>query len=104
MWKRLVLVGMSFIALALFANISEGAASSHKGKVVEAGKGKLTMTDVEGSNQHTHDVAANAKVTCEGQTCNLDSLQPGDWITVTLEDGKVTAIDKTASGMGGDED
>ena len=106
MWKRFLLVGVSLIALVLFVSVPEGAASSHQGKVVEAGKGKLTMTDMEGNNQHTHDVSADAKVTCEGQPCNLDSLQAGDAITVTLDkkDGKamVTEINKTAEGDMGD--
>jgi ribosomal 50S subunit-recycling heat shock protein len=63
------------------------------------------MTSMTGDNQHTHDVAADAKVTCEGQPCQLDSLQAGDVITVTLDqkDGKsvVTEIKKTAGSAQG---
>jgi len=107
MWGKFLLVGVSLIALVLLVSAPGGAASTHEGKVVEAGKGKLTMTDMAGSNQHTHDVASDAEVTCEGQSCNLDSLQPGDMITVALDqkDGKsvVTAINRTAAGMGAEE-
>jgi|SRR5712691_734903 len=61
------------------------AANSRKGKVVEAGAGKLTMTDMEGKNQHTHAVAVDATITCGGKKCGLEDLQAGATITVTLE-------------------
>lgn len=98
MRERFLLACVSLIALVLFVSAPGRAASSHQGKVVEAGKGKLTMTDMAGNNQHTHDVASDTKVTCEGQPCKLDSLQSGDMITVTLDNGKVTAVNRTASG------
>jgi hypothetical protein len=61
------------------------AANSHKGKVVAAGGGKLTMTDMAGQNQHTHAVAVDATITCGGKPCGLEDLQAGATITVTLE-------------------
>jgi hypothetical protein len=100
-----VMLGLVLSVFMLFVSAPLWAAGSHQGKVVEAGDGKLTMTDMAGANQHTHPVAADAKITCEGQTCDLASLQPGDVITVTLDqkDGEmvVTEIEKTAGGMGG---
>ncbi len=60
------------------------AANSHSGKVVEAGNGKLTMTDTAGQNQHTHDVPADAKILCSGKPCGLTDLKAGDTIKVTL--------------------
>ncbi|MBI3801516.1 MAG: hypothetical protein HY268_31660 [Deltaproteobacteria bacterium] len=103
MLEKIKMLGISLVALTLFVSTSVWAASSHQGLVVEAGKGKLTMTSMTGDNQHTHDVAADAKITCEGQPCKLDSLGPGDVITVTLDqkDGKpvVTEIQKTKGGM-----
>jgi len=103
MLEKMKTLGTSLIVLMLFVSVSVWAAGSHEGKVVEAGKGKLTMTSMTGDNQHTHDVAADAKITCEGQPCNLDSLGAGDVITVTLDqkDGKsvVTEIQKTKGGM-----
>ena len=100
-----VTFGFVLSVFILFVSAPLWAASSHQGKVVEASNGKLTMTDMAGDNQHTHAVAADAKVTCEGQTCDLASLQPGDVNTVTLDqkDGAtvVTEIQKTAGGMGG---
>ena len=103
MLEKIKTLGIGLIALMLFVGTFVWAASSHEGKVVEAGKGKLTMTSMTGDNQHTHDVAADAKITCEGQPCKLDSLGPGDVITVTVDqkDGKpvVTEIQKTKGGM-----
>lgn len=107
MWDKTATLGFSLVMLVLVLFISAPlwAASSHQGKVVEAGNGKLTMTDMEGDNQHTHDVASDAKITCEGQPCELAGLQAGDVVTVTLDqkDGKmvVTEIQKTAGSTGG---
>lgn len=105
MFGRIAMFATGLLVLVLFVSTPAWAASSHQGKVVAAGNGKLTMTDMTGGNQHTHDVSADAKVTCEGQPCSLSSLQAGDVITVTLDekDGKmvVTEIQKTAGGTGG---
>ncbi|MEW6298633.1 MAG: hypothetical protein AB1671_12930 [Thermodesulfobacteriota bacterium] len=105
MLHKIARFGAALLALVLFISAPAWAASSHQGKVVKAGDGKLTMTDMTGGNQHTHDVPDDAKVTCEGQPCSLSSLQAGDVITVTLDqkDGKmvVTEVQKTAGGMGG---
>jgi hypothetical protein len=60
-------------------------AKSHDGLVVKAGDGKLTMTDKEGKNQHTHMVAADAIITCDGKVCRLDDLKTGFEVTVTTE-------------------
>jgi len=59
--------------------------NTHSGTVVKAGDGKLTMTDKDGKNEHTHDVAKDAKITCEGKECKLEDLQKGFIVTVTLE-------------------
>ena len=100
---KMKMFGFGLIVLMLFVGVFVWAASSHQGKVVEAGKGKLTMTSMTGDNQHTHDVAADAKITCEGQPCELDSLGPGDVITVTVDqkdgDSVVIEIQKTKGGM-----
>jgi len=61
------------------------AANSHKGKVVEAGGGKLTMTDMEGKNQHSHEVPSDATILCDGKKCGLEDLKAGSTVKVTLE-------------------
>jgi len=75
----------STCAVSLLLAAPALAANSHKGKVVEAGGGKLTMTDMEGKNQHTHAVAVDATITCGGKKCGLEDRQAGATITVTLE-------------------
>ncbi len=37
------------------------------GKVVEASKGRLTVTDLDGTNQRTFDIAQGARFMCNGQ-------------------------------------
>jgi hypothetical protein len=52
------------------------------------------MTDAAGGNQHTHEVASNAAITCDGSPCGLNDLKAGDAITVTTDakDGKTLAV------------
>jgi len=59
--------------------------NTHSGVVVKAGDGKLTMTDKAGKNEHTHDVAKDAKITFDGKEVKLEDLQKGATITVTVE-------------------
>jgi len=71
------------LALLVCGMVSCQRADTHQGKVVEASPGKLTMTDLEGKNQHTMDVPTTATVTRDGKTVTLADLKPGDTITVT---------------------
>lgn len=59
------------------------AGEAHEGLVVSAGDGKLTMTDRDGKNEHTHMVADNAKVTRAGKDIKLNELRKGDEVKVT---------------------
>src|SRR5262245_57531287 len=45
----------------------------------------LTMTDTAGQHQHSHEVAADAAISCDGKPCGLTDLKAGDTITVTLD-------------------
>jgi hypothetical protein len=51
------------------------------------------MTDAAGGNQHTHEVAANAIILCDGIPCGLTVVKAGDTVTVTTDtkDGKPVA-------------
>ncbi len=60
-------------------------AEVHQGKVVTAGVGKLTMTDVAGQNEQTHTVASDVIVTCGGKPCGLSDMKTGSTVAVTLE-------------------
>lgn len=80
------------LAILLFAGQAALAADkTHEGKVVKAAEGKLTMTDKEGK-EHTHPVAADAKITCDGKDCKLEDLKAGYRVKVTTKDDSNTAI------------
>jgi hypothetical protein len=93
MLQRVLSVFFVTLALTVWASAPVWAADMHQGKVVEVGAGKLTMTDTAGKNQHTHEVATNAAVTCEGKMCGLSDVKVGDMVTVTtdMKDGKTMA-------------
>ena len=77
------------LALALFASqpvvADDQNVTTHEGKIVMAGDGKLTMTDKNGANKHTHKVPADAKITCDGKECKLDDLKEGFFVKVTTK-------------------
>src|SRR5215470_4266380 len=81
-WVMHRLLFFCVIALITFWMTNVQAADMHKGKVVSTSAGKLTMTDVEGKNQHTMDVSTTAMVMRDGKTAALADLKPGDMITV----------------------
>jgi hypothetical protein len=76
-----VCVAVAFWALS--GGCSNPAANTHQGKVVSAGDGKLTMTDMGGGNQHTHEVPSGTGITCGGKACSLADLKAGSTVTVT---------------------
>jgi hypothetical protein len=70
--------------------------STHDGTVVSVSAGKLTMTATGASEQHTHTVPADAKVTLDGKDARLTDLKKGDQIKVTMgADKKITKIEAT---------
>jgi len=85
MRQRVLAIWFALVALALFVSAPALAADTHKGKVVEAGSGKLTMTDSKGEHQHTHEVSTDVTITCGGKKCGLEDLKAGRTVTVTME-------------------
>lgn len=89
------MLGVFLVALALTMGAvgCQSGSATHQGKVVAVGAGNLTMTDVAGTNQHTHEVASTVAITCGGQPCGLTDVKVGDMVTVTTEtqDGKTLA-------------
>ncbi len=79
------LLGFCLVALMVGWIAMVQAADTHQGKVVSTSSGKLTMTDLEGKNQHTMDVAPAVMVMRDGKDATLVDLKPGDTITVTTE-------------------
>jgi len=68
------------------------AEKSMDGTVVSVSADKLTMTNKEGK-EHSHALAANVKVTCDGKTCAVADLKTGMRIRVTAD----TTLRQTAS-------
>jgi hypothetical protein len=91
MTYRVFSVLVAVLALALLAaapTLAQNQAQqtgTHEGTVVKAGDNKLTMTDKAGKNEHSHDVAKDAKITCDGKDCKLDDLKRGYPVKVTVE-------------------
>src|SRR5262245_33316298 len=105
MMSRALPLVLAILALALLAGmpaLAEEKEGTHAGIVVKVGDGKLTRTDKDGKKEHSHEVARDAKITCEGKECKLDDLQKGFRVRVTVEkkDGKqmATRIDAKKTG------
>ncbi len=54
------------------------------GKIVSVKANKLTM-EGKGGKECTFDVAANAKIMCDGKECNLTDLKTGIRVRVTAD-------------------
>ena len=104
MLNRVLPLACAFLALALLVS---GPAvggekdgdkdKTHEGKVVSVKGNKLTM-ETKGK-EHSHEVAATAKITCDGKPCKLTDLKPGFMIRVTTENGdRVTRIEAKTKG------
>src|SRR5581483_4862309 len=61
------------------------SAKSMDGMVVSVSGDKLTMANKEGK-EHSHALAANVTVTCDGKTCTVADLKAGMRIRVTTDD------------------
>ncbi len=96
MVTRFLVALVAVAALAIFSGVSlaekDDAGDTHSGVVVSAGEGKLTMTDKDGK-EHSHDITADAKISCNGEACKLEDLKKGTSIKVTVKDKKVTKIE-----------
>ena len=104
--KRLVVGGFGLLTLMLYvstpvfaAHAHKAGGSTHKGKVVEAGGGKLTMTDMSGQNQHTHDISADTAITCGKKKCGLEDLKAGATVSVTTKKDDSTVVTKVHETM-----
>ena len=70
------------------------------GAVVSITGTKLVMTGPQGKKEHSHTLAADVKITCDGQVCKSSDLKPGMKIRVTSESEtphtatQIEAIDK----------
>lgn len=89
------------ITVVFFWATIVSAADTHQGKVVEASAGKLTMTDMAGKNQHTHDISSDTMVSRDGKAAVLTDLKAGDTVTITMEKkGEKPAVTKVEAKPG----
>jgi len=108
--KRVVPLLLVAVALALFVGMplvaadKEGAGkgNTHEGKVVSVTGNKLVMSDPTGKNEHTHTLAADARVFCDGKACKLADLKPGMQVRVTTKDGDKTTAIRVEARKGGE--
>ncbi|HMP78146.1 MAG TPA: hypothetical protein PKD54_01720 [Pirellulaceae bacterium] len=63
---------------------------THDGKVVSVTGNQLVMTGEDGK-EHSHKLAADAKLTLDGKSCLLADLKPGTRIRVTTQGADSTA-------------
>lgn len=82
---RVLPVFVAILALICLVSGPVMAENPHEGKIVRAGNGKLTMTDKDGKNEHTHTITANATIKCDDKECKLEDLKPGYVVKVTTE-------------------
>jgi hypothetical protein len=108
---------LCLMALALFLFLGaqvpaaqDKEANTHEGTVVNVTATKLVMKGKDDNKEHTHTLAADAKVTCDGKACKLDELRAGQRIRVTTKAGdqsiavRIEALDKErtfSKGAGG---
>ena len=77
----------------------EACANTHDGKVVSISGSKLVMSGQDGK-EHSHTVAADAKVCCDGTACRTEDLKVGSKIRVTTQTDdknvatKIESLDK----------
>lgn len=92
MTQRILPLFVALLALVLLTNAAIRAEdknkdkdkNTHEGLFVSAADGKLTMTDKDGKKEHTHDVAKDAKISCDGKECKLEDLKKGVMVKVTV--------------------
>jgi hypothetical protein len=98
------------VALALFVVSAASARpdakeDTHTGKFVSAkGETQFVMLGKDGKTEHTHTLATNAVITCDGKACKLSDLKAGTQLRVTVQDKdgkKVVTKIEGRTGAGG---
>jgi len=63
---------------AFFQDPAQKDLKSHEGTIVSVAKDKIVMKGTGADKkEHTHTLAKNAKITCDGKECVLSDLKPG---------------------------
>jgi hypothetical protein len=96
----MITAGFALSALGL---LTAGCAPSSQARVVAAGDGELTVLESGEEVTQTHEVAPNVQVTLDEKPAQLEDLNSGDEVSLTVEQvGEqtlITAIDATSGGM-----
>jgi hypothetical protein len=93
-------MGPAVLLGVLTMNAFGADAKTHDGKFVSVAAEKFMMTDMEGKNEHSHTLTADAKVTLDGKAVKVSELKKGTKIRVTTKEGdlkiatRIEAIDK----------
>jgi Cu/Ag efflux protein CusF len=84
---RRTLLALAVAAFALVATpaFAEDKPGTHEGKVVKVEDGKLTMSDKDGKNEHTHAVPVEAVIIIDGKEAKYSDLKAGNSVKVTTE-------------------
>jgi len=88
MMFRTLFAGLATLALAGWLGgpaAADEKADTHEGTVVKAGSATLVMKAEGDAKEHSHAVAPDAKVTCDGKECKLEDLKAGYKVKVTTE-------------------
>jgi hypothetical protein len=95
MLSRVLPLSLVALALAVFAVARADNKAGDKdkaadqkameGKIVSVEGNKFTMSDKDGKNEHTHTLALDAKITCDGKECKLADLKAGTLVRVTTD-------------------
>jgi len=100
--RKTAMAGAQDLGRQIKDKISGPSAKSMEGKVVNVAGDQLTMTNAEGK-EHSHALAANVKITCDGRDCMAADLKAGMRIRVTTDDAaphaasRIEALDKDAA-------
>ena len=86
-----LLAVLCFLFVASTPAVAED--KSHEGTFVSAVAGKLTMKDKDGK-EHSHTIAPDAKITCDGKECKVEDLRAGYKLKVTMKEGEPNTIAK----------
>lgn len=87
------------VSIVVLAAPLTGCNESYGTKIVTADEGRLTVSDAQGKDYKTHEVATDATITLDGAPAKLEELNSGDAVSVKVEDreGLEVATEITAS-------
>lgn len=91
MYRTLSLV-LVVIAVVCFCAAPALAADTAEGTLVKVDGKTLTIKDKD-NKEHSCEMAANCKVSCDGKECKASDLKAGVKVKVAITDKKATKIE-----------